>query len=92
MTAGPELIRVLSDGIYFEISPPVVKAVDPVGSGDAFVAGTLAGLLSGLELKEAIIQGSENGAAVAASIGDWTGLLYGVGGRKLDDVKRNSTQ
>ena len=91
MTAGPELIRVLRDGIYFEISPPVVKAVDPVGSGDAFVAGTLAGLLSGLELKEAIIQGSENGAAVAASIGDWTGLLYGVGGRKLDDVKRNST-
>ncbi len=39
MTAGPGLIRVLDNGEYFEVTPPVVDAVDPVGSGDAFVAG-----------------------------------------------------
>lgn len=92
MTAGPGLIRVLSEGSYFEISPPVVKAVDPVGSGDAFVAGTIAGLLYGLDLRDAIIQGSESGAAVAASVGDWTGLPYGLAGRRLDADERTTTQ
>lgn len=91
MTAGPGLIRVLNDGEYFEISPPVVAAIDPVGSGDAFVGGTIAGLLSGLDLMRAIIQGSECGASVAAHIGDWAGLPYGIAGRLIDTIERKST-
>lgn len=90
MTAGPGLIRVLSDGEYFEVSPPVITAVDPVGSGDAFVGGTIAGLLSGLDLMGAIVQGSECGASVASQIGDWVGLPYGIGGRRVDTIERQS--
>ena len=88
MTAGPGLVRVLSGGEYFEVSPPVITAVDPVGSGDAFVGGTIAGLLSGLDLMDAIVQGSECGASVASQIGDWVGLPYGIGGRRVDTIER----
>lgn len=91
MTSGAGLMRVLNDGEYFEISPPVVTAVDPVGSGDAFVGGTIAGLLSGLHLHEAVVQGSECGASVAAQIGDWVGLPYGIAGRRVDSVERGPT-
>ena len=80
MTAGPGLVRVLDGNSYFEITPPVVKAVDPVGSGDAFVGGTIAGLLAGISLKEAIVQGSKSGASVASQFGDWAGLPFGVKG------------
>lgn len=91
MTAGPGLIRVLNDGDYFEISPPVVATIDPVGSGDAFVGGTIAGLLSGLDMHRAIVQGSECGATVAAHIGDWVGLPYGKAGRRKDTMERQPT-
>ena len=87
MTAGPGLIRVLNNGEYFELSPPSVTAIDPVGSGDAFVGGTIAGLLSGLNLMEAILQGTQCGAAVAAQIGDWAGLPSGIGGRRVEKVE-----
>ncbi|HUW87471.1 MAG TPA: sugar kinase [Candidatus Paceibacterota bacterium] len=91
MTAGPALIRVLSDGEYFEVSPPLVTAIDPVGSGDAFVGGTIAGLLAGLELERAVVQGSECGASVATQIGDWIGLPYGIAGRRIDTSEREPT-
>lgn len=80
MTAGPGLIRVLDGNKYFEVTPPVIKAVDPVGSGDAFVGGTIAGLLAGISLKDAIVQGSKSGASVASQFGDWAGLPFGVKG------------
>lgn len=88
MTAGPALIRVLSEGEYFEVSPPLVKAIDPVGSGDAFVGGTIAGLLAGLDLRRAVVQGSECGASVATQIGDWIGLPYGIAGRRTHISER----
>lgn len=91
MTAGPGLIRVLSDGEYFEVSPPLVTAIDPVGSGDAFVGGTIAGLLAGLDLERAVVQGSECGASVAAQIGDWIGLPHGITGRRIDTSEREPT-
>ena len=80
LTAGAGTIRVLSGGIYWEIQPPIVEAVDPVGSGDAFVGATIAGLLSGMDMRDAIVQGSQSGAKVATQIGDWAGLPRGIGG------------
>ncbi|MBC7464168.1 MAG: sugar kinase [Actinobacteria bacterium] len=82
MTSGAGVIRVLDEGNYWEYQPPVIVVVDPVGSGDAFVGGVISALLSGLVLKEAIVQGSLSGAAVAEQIGDWAGLPRGVGGRR----------
>lgn len=82
MTAGAGVIRVLDEGSYWEFQPPTIIAIDPVGSGDAFVGGVISGLLSGLELHSAIVQGSQSGADVAQQIGDWAGLPRGSGGRR----------
>jgi len=81
MTAGPELIRVLSDGERFDIQPAKVPTIDPIGSGDAFVGGTIAGLLSGLNIHDALVQGSRCGASAASHMGDWGGIPRGVDGR-----------
>jgi len=80
MTKGDQKMRFSIDGNYEEITPPKVLAVDPVGSGDAFTGGVIAGLLSGMSTKQALEQGSICGALVASMFGDWTGIPSGVAG------------
>ena len=80
MTKGDQIMRYAIDGEYGEITPPKVVAVDPVGSGDAFTGGTIAGLLSGLSEFDALTQGSICGASVASMFGDWTGIPTGSAG------------
>ena len=80
MTKGDQKMRFSIDGNYEEITPPKVVAVDPVGSGDAFTGGVIAGLLSGMSTKRALEQGSICGALVASMFGDWTGIPTGVAG------------
>ena len=80
MTAGPGLMRIMHNGKRFDFQPEVVKIVDPVGSGDAFISGTICGLLAGLELVDAIKQGSKCGAIVASTMGDWAGMVTGTKG------------
>jgi 2-dehydro-3-deoxygluconokinase len=85
MTKGDQKMRFSIDGNYGEITPPKVVAVDPVGSGDAFTGGVIAGLLSGMSTKQALEQGSICGALVASMFGDWTGIPTGVAG-VIDEV------
>ena len=80
MTAGPDEMRVLHDGKRFNFTPQKVKLVDPVGSGDAFISGTISGLSGGLSIQDAIAQGSKCGAAVAATRGDWALMITGKSG------------
>jgi 2-dehydro-3-deoxygluconokinase len=80
MTKGDQKMRFSIDGNYEEITPPKVVAVDPVGSGDAFTGGVIAGLLSGMSTTQALGQGSICGALVASMFGDWTGIPSGVAG------------
>ena len=80
MTKGDQKMRFSIDGNYEEITPVKVVAVDPVGSGDAFTGGVIAGLLSGMSSKAALEQGSICGALVASMFGDWTGIPTGVAG------------
>jgi 2-dehydro-3-deoxygluconokinase len=80
MTSGDGLIRVLSADGYMESMPPRISAVDPVGSGDAFVAGTISALIAGLSLENAVAQGARCGAGAASKVGDWAGLPYGKAG------------
>jgi 2-dehydro-3-deoxygluconokinase len=80
MTNGDQPLRYSINGEFGEIIPPKVNAVDPVGSGDAFTGGTIAGLLSGMDPLDALRQGSRSGARVASMFGDWTGLPTGSGG------------
>ena len=77
MTKGDQMIRYSIDGDYAEINPPKVVTVDPVGSGDAFTGGVIAGLLNGSSVEQALGQGSICGALVASMFGDWTGIPTG---------------
>jgi 2-dehydro-3-deoxygluconokinase len=51
-----------------------VRVVDPVGAGDAFVAGYLAGLLGGLDEPARMRQGAAAAAICVGAEGDWEGL------------------
>ncbi|WP_223067218.1 sugar kinase [Paenibacillus caui] len=61
---------VLSEVPYF----PVREVVDPVGAGDGFCAGFLAGLLQGRSNEEAVRLGNLVGSMVIQAPGDWEGL------------------
>jgi len=80
MTKGDQPMRYAIGGVYDEITPPKVVAVDPVGSGDAFTGGSIAGLLSGMSEIDALKQGSMCGALVASMFGDWSGIPTGANG------------
>ncbi len=80
MTSADRPVRVRSGNERFDVVPPRVTTVDPVGAGDAFTGGVIAAFLAGLDIHAAVVQGSVCGANVAASRGDWTGLPYGTGG------------
>ncbi|MDA8291693.1 MAG: sugar kinase [Actinomycetota bacterium] len=51
-----------------------VRALDPVGAGDGFVAGYLAAYLDGLCEQERLDRGCAVGAFVVSTVGDWEGL------------------
>ncbi|MDH3982106.1 MAG: hexose kinase [Kiritimatiellaceae bacterium] len=63
-----------------EIFPPKIKAINPVGSGDAVTAGLAVALNEGKEMTDALIDGIACGAANALN------LLSGY--LKPEDVKR----
>ncbi len=53
---------------------PVSHVVDPVGAGDAFCAGFIAGRLDGVDLEAALRMGNACGALAVAAAGDQAGL------------------
>jgi 2-dehydro-3-deoxygluconokinase len=53
---------------------PVSHVVDPVGAGDAFCAGFIAGRLDGVDLDTALRMGNACGALAVAAAGDQAGL------------------
>jgi 2-dehydro-3-deoxygluconokinase len=53
---------------------PVSTVVDPVGAGDAFCAGFIAGRLDGADLETALRMGNACGALAVAAVGDQAGL------------------
>lgn len=54
------------DGHAFLVKPPKINAVNPVGSGDAMIAGLAYGFSRGLSPKEALIYGTVFGTLNAA--------------------------
>jgi tagatose 6-phosphate kinase len=63
-----------------EVFPPMIEAINPVGSGDAVTAGLAVSLNAGKSLEDGVIQGMACGAANALN------LLSGY--LKLSDVRR----
>lgn len=51
-----------------------VRVIDPVGAGDAFVAGYLAARLRGHGLGPRLALGADMGAYAVSTVGDWEGL------------------
>ena len=79
--AGEVVVKQGADGATLvrpgaELSRPArkVDVLDPVGAGDAFAAGYLAGRLRGLEDGAVLTLANACGALAVASIGDTTGL------------------
>jgi 2-dehydro-3-deoxygluconokinase len=66
-------LAVTDGGLHREPALPV-RAVDPVGAGDAFVAGYLAGLLDGCAGPECVRIGTRCGAFAVTVSGDWEGM------------------
>ena len=63
-----------SDGEDLALPAHTVRAVDPVGAGDAFGAGFIAARLGGLDVETALTWTVACGAAVVAVDGDIDGL------------------
>lgn len=67
ITNGPRAALLVSGGVVTELQPPAVKALNPIGSGDA-VAGALAfHLVRGLSLEKAARESLELGSRNAAT-------------------------
>ncbi|WP_416416349.1 sugar kinase [Paenarthrobacter aromaticivorans] len=64
----------LINGTEFSQEAARIDAVDTVGAGDAFVAGYLAELVSGMEPQKRLETAASAGAFVCLVPGDWEGL------------------
>lgn len=64
---------VTREGMLSEPAVPVT-CVDPVGAGDAFVAGYLAGVLDGVDAPGRLQLACATGAFAVSVLGDWEGL------------------
>jgi 2-dehydro-3-deoxygluconokinase len=62
------------DGAAHTVDPVPVQAVDPVGAGDAFVAGYLAETLAGRPVEDRLATAAACGAFAVTVPGDWEGL------------------
>ena len=65
VTAGKEPTLAFDGKNFWRVISPYIKAVNPIGSGDAFTAGLVSCLVRGDELGEACRWGSAAGAANA---------------------------
>ncbi len=68
VTAGKEPVLAFDGTTFWKISVPTIKAVNPIGSGDAFTAGSVSRLIRGDDLGEACRWGSAAGAANALTL------------------------
>jgi 2-dehydro-3-deoxygluconokinase len=71
---GGDGARLLTPAGEWSLPARPVVAVDPVGAGDAFVAGYLSGWLDGLDPAERLDRAVVTGAFAVATAGDWEGL------------------
>ncbi|HOP55904.1 MAG TPA: 1-phosphofructokinase family hexose kinase [bacterium] len=63
ISMGKDGVAFYYDGKYYRITPPVLKALNAVGSGDSTVAGIALGLEKKLDIVEAVRLGAAMGSA-----------------------------
>ncbi len=71
---GPKGALAVTDGAVHEEPARNVVAVDPVGAGDAFVAGYMVGTFDGLDVPGRLAMASATGAYAVTVLGDWEGM------------------
>ncbi|HEV8607261.1 MAG TPA: 1-phosphofructokinase family hexose kinase [Tepidisphaeraceae bacterium] len=84
ITMGGDGAMAFDGNEFWHVTAPAVKAVNSVGSGDAFTAGLAAGLVDGQTLSEACRLGAACGAANA--------LTLMAGEVRTEDVQRLVSQ
>ncbi|MCC6698731.1 MAG: hexose kinase [Candidatus Hydrogenedentes bacterium] len=74
LSLGADGALVSREGERFQVVPPLIREVNPVGSGDALVAGFAIGLVEGMPLRDMATLGCAAGTANAMSwdIGHFT--------------------
>jgi tagatose 6-phosphate kinase len=80
VTDGPGPVLIEAFGRRYRACPPVIDAVNPIGSGDCLLAGLADAWLAGLEF-EALVRW---GLACAVA----NALVWDAGAIQLDDVRR----
>ncbi|MBN2685400.1 MAG: hexose kinase [Pontiellaceae bacterium] len=78
ITRGSRTALYLDAKQTLELIPPKIKAVNPVGSGDAVTAGIAVALVQGRSLEELLILGMACGAANALNLVSGTLLMEDV--------------
>jgi 2-dehydro-3-deoxygluconokinase len=71
---GPKGAFSVTDGVVHEEPALNVVAVDPVGAGDAFVAGYIVGTFDGLDAAGRLAMATATGAYAVTVLGDWEGM------------------
>lgn len=72
---GPEgAVHFTAAGELAVLAHRIPAVVDPIGAGDAFDAGFVAGRVQGLPLEHCLRLGAVLGAAACSFTGDWEGL------------------
>lgn len=74
LTRGAAGARAVTTGGAAAAAARKVPVVDPVGAGDAFVAGYLSGALDGLPVQDRLQRGVTTAGFAVATRGDWEGL------------------
>jgi 2-dehydro-3-deoxygluconokinase len=74
VTLGADGAVAVLDGVAHRVPAVPVDVVDPVGAGDGFCAGYLAGLLEGEGAAERLRTAAAVGAFAVTTHGDWEGL------------------
>jgi 2-dehydro-3-deoxygluconokinase len=83
-------LALTSDTLERVPAQPLARVVDPIGAGDAFAAGFLAGQLRSMDLRESVALAARCGALATTVAGDVEGLptWRDVGEAALGDVRR----
>jgi 1-phosphofructokinase family hexose kinase len=66
LTNGSEAFYASNFDFHFKIKPPIVKSINPTGSGDSFSAGIIYGWYKDLTFEDALKLGTSLGAVNAA--------------------------
>jgi tagatose 6-phosphate kinase len=68
VSQGARSMMVLVDGHFYQIVPPKVEVLNPIGSGDCLAAGLAAGMNTGMPMLESIRFGVAAGTVNAESL------------------------